>query len=61
MVIVRDMTRIPDVRREELEPEGQPLRDSIVNGRGDLVVTSDGGLAGPFNGRRGSRRGGGQA
>jgi hypothetical protein len=29
------MTRIPYVRREELGPKGQQLRDSIVNGRGD--------------------------
>jgi 4-carboxymuconolactone decarboxylase len=43
------MTRIPYVRREELGPEGQQLWDSIVDGRGDLVVTADGGLAGPFN------------
>jgi hypothetical protein len=42
------MTRIPYVRREELGPEGQQLWDSIVNGRGDLVVTAGGGLAGPF-------------
>jgi 4-carboxymuconolactone decarboxylase len=49
MVIVRVMTRIPYVRREELGPEGQQLWDSIVNGRGDLVLTADGGLAGPFN------------
>jgi hypothetical protein len=33
------------VRREELGPEGQQLWDSIVNGRGGLVVTADGGLA----------------
>ena len=43
------MTRIPYVRREELGPEGQQLWDSIVNGRGDLLVTAEGGLAGPFN------------
>ncbi|MGC1567797.1 MAG: hypothetical protein WA794_17460 [Trebonia sp.] len=43
------MTRIPYLRREELGPEGQQLWDGIVNGRGDLVVTADGGLAGPFN------------
>jgi hypothetical protein len=43
------MTRIPYVRREELGPDGQQLRDSIVNGLGDLVVTADGGVAGPFN------------
>jgi len=40
------MTRIPYVRREELGPEGQQLWDSI---RSDLVLTADGGLAGPFN------------
>jgi 4-carboxymuconolactone decarboxylase len=49
VVIVRAMTRIPYVRREELAPEGQQLWDSIVDGRGDLVVTAGGGLAGPFN------------
>ena len=43
------MTRIPYLRREELEPEGQQLWDAIVDGRGDLVVTAEGGLAGPFN------------
>ncbi|MGH3184778.1 MAG: hypothetical protein ACRDOE_23115, partial [Streptosporangiaceae bacterium] len=43
------MTRIPYVRREELGPEGQQLWDAIVSGRGDLVVTAGGGLAGPFN------------
>jgi 4-carboxymuconolactone decarboxylase len=49
VVIVRVMTRIPSVRREELGPEGQQLWDSIVDSRGDLLVTRDGGLAGPFN------------
>jgi 4-carboxymuconolactone decarboxylase len=43
------MTRIPYVRREELGPEGQQLWDSIVGGRSDLLVTAEGGLAGPFN------------
>ncbi len=43
------MTRIPYVRREELGPEGQQLWDGIVNSVGELVVTADGGLAGPFN------------
>jgi hypothetical protein len=33
VVIVRVMTRIPYVRREELGPEGQQLWDSIVDGR----------------------------
>jgi 4-carboxymuconolactone decarboxylase len=43
------MTRIPCVRRDELGPEGRQLWDSIVNGRGDQVLTADGTLAGPFN------------
>ena len=37
------------MRREELGPEGQQLWDRIVSGVGDLAVTADGGLAGPFN------------
>jgi 4-carboxymuconolactone decarboxylase len=43
------MTRIPYVRRDELGPEGQQLWDGIVGDRGDLVLTAEGGLAGPFN------------
>jgi 4-carboxymuconolactone decarboxylase len=43
------MTRIPYVRREDLGPEGQRLWDGIVGTWGDLAVTADGGLAGPFN------------
>jgi 4-carboxymuconolactone decarboxylase len=43
------MSRIPYVRREELGPEGQQLWDGIVNGQSDLVLTAEGGLAGPFN------------
>ena len=37
VVIVRAMTRIPYVRREELGPEGQQLWDGIVSGRSDLA------------------------
>jgi 4-carboxymuconolactone decarboxylase len=43
------MTRLPYVRREDLGPEGQQLWDAILDGRGDLLVTAEGGLAGPFN------------
>ena len=43
------MTRLPYVRREELGPEGQQLWDAMVNRQGDLAITADGGLAGPFN------------
>jgi hypothetical protein len=37
------------VRREELGPEGQQLWDGIVNTWGELAVTANGGLTGPFN------------
>jgi 4-carboxymuconolactone decarboxylase len=43
------MTRLPYVRREDLGPEGQQLWDGIADRPGDLVVTAEGGLAGPFN------------
>ena len=40
VAIVRAMSRIPYLRREELGPEGQQLWDAIVDGRSDLVVTA---------------------
>jgi len=43
------MSRLPPLRRDELSPDGQELWDSIVEGRGKQLVTSAGGLAGPFN------------
>jgi 4-carboxymuconolactone decarboxylase len=43
------MTRIPYLRRDDLGPEAQRLWDGIVDGRGDFVVTAEGGLSGPFN------------
>ena len=43
------MSRIPYVRREELGPEGQELWDAIVDSRGALTLTPEGGLPGPFN------------
>ena len=43
------MIRIPYLRREELGPEGRQPWDSIVDSLGEVVVTADGGLAGPFN------------
>ena len=49
VVSVPVMSRIPYLRREELGPEGRQLWDGIVEGRGDRVVTAEGGLAGPFN------------
>jgi 4-carboxymuconolactone decarboxylase len=49
MAIVRTMTRIPYVRREELGPEGQQLWDGLTDGLGASLITAEGGLAGPFN------------
>jgi 4-carboxymuconolactone decarboxylase len=43
------MTRLPYLRRDELDERGQTLWDSIVTTRGDRVVNAEGGLAGPFN------------
>jgi 4-carboxymuconolactone decarboxylase len=43
------MSRLPPLRRDELSPDGQQLWDNIVEGRGKQFVTTDGGLAGPFN------------
>jgi 4-carboxymuconolactone decarboxylase len=37
------------MKRDQLEPDGQRLWDSIVDGRGAQVVTAEGALAGPFN------------
>jgi 4-carboxymuconolactone decarboxylase len=43
------MTRIPYVRREDLSPEGQQLWDGLIEGLGESLVRTEGGLAGPFN------------
>jgi hypothetical protein len=43
------MTRIPYVRREELAPEDRQQGGGRVSNLGELIVTADGGLAGPFN------------
>jgi 4-carboxymuconolactone decarboxylase len=43
------MSRLPDVHRDQLTPQGKAVWDSIVATRGDHVVTEDGALIGPFN------------
>jgi 4-carboxymuconolactone decarboxylase len=43
------MSRLPDVRRDELTSAGQAVWDAIVGTRGRAVMTQRGGLAGPFN------------
>ena len=43
------MSRLPDLRRDQLDPAGQEVWDLVVGTRGGQLVTSAGGLAGPFN------------
>ena len=43
------MSRLPDLRRDQLDPAGQEVFDLVVGTRGSQVVTPAGGLAGPFN------------
>jgi 4-carboxymuconolactone decarboxylase len=43
------MSRLADLRRDQLTPAGKAVWDSIVATRGDHIVTADGALAGPFN------------
>ena len=43
------MSRLPELRRDDLDPAGQDVWDKIVGTRGDQLVTETGGLSGPFN------------
>jgi|SRR5580658_5070513 4-carboxymuconolactone decarboxylase len=43
------MSRLPDLRRDQLSPAGQAVWDAVVGTRGAALVTDQGGLAGPFN------------
>ncbi len=43
------MSRLPELRRDDLDPAGQEVWDKIVGTRGTELVTETGGLAGPFN------------
>ena len=43
------MSRLPELRRDQLDPAGQEVWDQVVGTRGGQLVTSAGGLAGPFN------------
>ena len=43
------MSRLPDLRRDQLDPAGQEVWDLVVGTRGAQVLTPAGGLAGPFN------------
>ena len=43
------MTRLPELRRDELSPDAQAVWDDIVGTRGPQLQTPAGGLPGPFN------------
>jgi 4-carboxymuconolactone decarboxylase len=43
------VSRLPYLRRDELDAEGQSVWDSVVGTRGSQLVNSRGGLMGPFN------------
>jgi 4-carboxymuconolactone decarboxylase len=45
----RLVSRLPNLRREELAPEGQAVWDAVVGTRSEDLVNADGGLVGPFN------------
>jgi 4-carboxymuconolactone decarboxylase len=43
------MSRLPYVRRDDLDPDRQEVWDSVVGSRGGQLINEQGGLAGPFN------------
>src|SRR5580693_6815159 len=43
------MSRLPELRRDQLSPDAQTVWDAIVGTRGSQLLTAEGGLAGPFN------------
>lgn len=43
------MSRLRDLRRDELDPAGQDVWDKVVGTRGAGLVKPSGGLVGPFN------------
>lgn len=43
------MSRLPYLRRDDLDPDGQEVWDSIIGSRGAALVNDQGGLSGPFN------------
>jgi 4-carboxymuconolactone decarboxylase len=43
------VSRLRDLRRDELDPAGQHVWDKVVGSRGQDLVNSSGALVGPFN------------
>jgi 4-carboxymuconolactone decarboxylase len=45
----RAMSRLPYLRYDDLDPDGQQVWDGVVGSRGSELVNEQGGLVGPFN------------
>ena len=43
------MSRLPELRRDQLPPEALAVWEAVVGTRGSRLETPGGGLAGPFN------------
>jgi 4-carboxymuconolactone decarboxylase len=43
------MSRLPYLRRDDLDSDRRQVWDSVVGSRGDQLINEQGGLAGPFN------------
>jgi 4-carboxymuconolactone decarboxylase len=43
------MSRLPDLRYDDLDADGQKVWDGVVGSRGSQLVNAEGGLIGPFN------------
>jgi 4-carboxymuconolactone decarboxylase len=43
------VSRLPYLRRDDLDPDAQQVWDTVVGSRADLLVNEQGGLTGPFN------------
>jgi 4-carboxymuconolactone decarboxylase len=43
------VSRLPYLRRDELDPAGQEVWDSVVGSRGAALINDQGALIGPFN------------
>jgi 4-carboxymuconolactone decarboxylase len=43
------VSRLPPLRRDDLDEKGQALWDSLAESRGTSIVDASGGLVGPFN------------
>ena len=49
LIMLIGMSRLPELKRDQLSPAGQAVWDLLVETRGSQVVTGEGSLRGPFN------------